>query len=190
MSILKNTAKFLFKISRTFEALAIAKDSKIFEETIKRDEFKVNMTYDNLEERIYTDNLLVSCVDFRFRCEIDRLMRDVLHVSGDYDEIALPGSSLALVEESFPDWGKTMDEVIGVLQNIHHIKRVIFLDHRDCGAYKLIKGEQSICTKEKETETHAAVFKKVRKYMQDRFPELEIYTLLIGLDGIVENIKE
>ena len=190
MSILKSAAKLLFRVSRTFEALAIAKDNKIFEETIKLDEFKVNMTYDNLEERVYTDTLLVSCVDFRFRCEIDRLMRDVLHLSGDYDEIVLPGSSLSLVEKAYPYWGKTLEEVIGILQNIHQIKRVIFLDHRDCSAYRLIKGAESVCTKELETIAHAEVFREVREIMKIRFPELQIFTLLIGLDGVVENIKE
>jgi len=161
-----------------------------FDEAMSLDRFIINLNHDDLENHRYTDTLLVTCVDFRFRGEIGKLMNDIFCLLGDYDEIALPGASLALVEGAYPHWGKTITEVVNVLKKIHHIKRVVFLDHRDCGAYKFFKGKDAVANKEVETKAHKEVFKEARKYMKNNFPELDIYTLLIGLDGIVENFKE
>ncbi len=162
-------------------------NKKIFDEAIKLDEFKVSVGKST--KRRYTDTLLISCVDFRFRREVEQLMSEFLHLEADYDEIALPGGSLSLVETKYPDWGDTIEEVIGILEGLHHIRRVIFLDHRNCGAYKLIKGKEAIATRALETETHRSVFKKTKIFMKKHFPELKVYTLLMGLDGTVENIK-
>ena len=163
------------------------RNKKLFEEAIKLDEFKVSLGKST--KRRYTNTLLVSCVDFRFRREVEQLMSEVLYLEADYDEIALPGGSLSLVETKYPDWGDTIEEVIGILQGLHHIRRVIFLDHRNCGAYKLIKGKEAIATRALETKTHRNVFKKTKTFMKKYFPELEVYTLLMDLDGTVENIK-
>ena len=90
-------------------------------------------------------------MDFRFRNEVEELMGNFLHLEGDYDEVALPGASLAIVERKYPEWGVALEEVIELLEGLHHIKRVIFLDHRDCGAYKIIKGKEATETRAKET---------------------------------------
>lgn len=161
-----------------------------FEEAMSLDRFIINLNHDDLENHRYTDTLLVTCVDFRFRGEIGKLMNDIFCLLGDYDEIALPGASLALVESSYPHWGQTISEVVDVLKKIHHIKRVIFLNHRDCGAIRYFKGKEAVANKDTETKTHKAVFKEARQYMKKHYPELAVYSLLIGLDGIVENYKE
>ena len=164
--------------------------SSRFDEVMELDSFVINLNHDDLENHRYTDTLLISCVDFRFRGEIGKIMNEILQLTGDYDEISLPGAGLALVQQTYPDWHTTMDEVISLLQKVHHIKRVVFLEHRDCAAYKVLKGEASVATKDLETATHKQVFKEVRAYMKKNFPNLIIYTLIIGLDGIVENVKE
>jgi hypothetical protein len=161
-----------------------------FDKAMESEQFFIDLNHDDLENHLYTDTLLVSCVDFRFRGENSKMMNQIFNLTGDYDEVALPGSSLALVEKSYPDWGKSLVDVMNLLKKIHRIKRVIFLDHRDCGAYRFIKGAEAVSTKEKETETHKEVFKEVRLFMKNNFPELKVYTLLIGLDGVIENIKE
>ncbi|MCT4635813.1 MAG: hypothetical protein N4A31_06220 [Rickettsiales bacterium] len=161
---------------------------KIFDEAIMLDQFQVQV--EKPTNRRYTETLLISCVDFRFRNEAEELMSNFLHLEGDYDEIAMPGASLSIVEKKYPEWSIALEEMIELLEGLHHIKRVIFLDHRDCGAYKLIKGKEATSTRARETNTHKQVFKKARKFMNEHFPELKVYTLLMGMDGLVENFKE
>lgn len=177
------------KITDYVLGLFARRDSK-FDKAMESDKFYLELYHDDLENHLYTDTLLVSCVDFRFRGETSKLMSQIFNLTGNYDEVALPGSSLALVEKSYPDWNRTLVNVMELLKKIHRIKRVIFLDHRDCGAYRFLKGIDAVSTYEKETQTHKEVFKEVRIFMKENFPELKIYTLLIGLDGIIENIKE
>ncbi len=161
---------------------------KIFDEAIKLDQFQVKVHKST--NRKYTKTLLVSCVDFRFRNEVEELMSNFLHLEGDYDEMALPGASLSIVEKKYPEWSVALEEVIELLKGLHHIKRVVFLDHRDCGAYKIMKGKKALATRELETKTHRSVFKGARKFMKEHFPELKVYTLLMGTDGLVENFKD
>lgn len=161
-----------------------------FDEVMELDRFVINLNHDDLENHRYTDTLLISCVDFRFRGEIGKIMNEILLLTGDYDEISLPGAGLALVQQTYIDWKTTMSEVISLLEKVHRIKRIIFLEHRDCAAYKVLKGEAAVATKELETAAHKQVFKEVREYMKKNFPNLVVYTLIIGLDGIVENVKD
>lgn len=63
-----------------------------FDEAIKQDKFYVK--FHKPTNRKYTETLLISCVDFRFRNEVEELMGNFLHLEGDYDEVALPGASL------------------------------------------------------------------------------------------------
>lgn len=159
-----------------------------FEEAIKKKEFKVDMSDPSLSKRHEATTLLISCVDFRLRDETEKLMRNHLNLADDYDEISIPGASLAFVTDQYPHWGKTLHDIIDLLKNLHHIKRVVFLDHRNCGAYTLLKGKDHATTKEKETFCHTQVFSETKAKMSKEFPHLEVHTLLMGLDGTVENI--
>ena len=104
--------------------------------------------------------------------------------------IHLPGASLVLINDKYTYWGKTIEDTIEILQELHNIKQIVFLDHRECGAYKILIGQEQLNTKEKETAAHAAILNKARDIIKEKFPQLKVYTFLIGLDGVVEQIYE
>lgn len=151
-------------------------------------EFKVSHKDQNLLCMHTASTLLISCVDFRLRDETFELMNDVLNLTDDYDELVLPGASLALVNDKYPHWGQSINEIIGLLKKLHSIKRVIFLDHRNCGAYRLILGQESIKNRETETKTHTKILNEACDHIHKEFPKLETHKLLMGLDGTVERI--
>lgn len=139
----------------------------------------------------HASTLLVSCIDFRLRDETDKLMEKVFKLTDQYDEVALPGATIALAPPSkkYKHWRKTLTDIINLAHNLHGIERVIFLDHRGCGAYKLMLGEDLVNTAEKETQAHEKIFKQTREIFKKEFPKIKIYTLLMGLDGTVEIFK-
>jgi hypothetical protein len=143
----------------------------------------------NLEELHKASTLVVSCVDFRLRDEVATLLNVNLGLLDDYDEIALPGASLGLDAPQYAHCQRTIHDVIDLMKDLHHIQRIILIDHRGCGAFKLIKGEDATSTRAKEYETHKAVLLQVKSQLKTKFPKLEVYTLLMGLDGVVEVIK-
>jgi hypothetical protein len=158
-----------------------------FDQRIKNDKFIVPVSKSNLKEMKEASTLLVSCVDFRLRHEIENLMRVQLQLLDDYDEVAMPGASLALIEKAHPHWKETLEDIVVLVAQLHKIKRIILLDHRDCGAYKLLIGNEYTKTGELETEIHKKTLLQAKAILEKKFPDLKVYTMLLGLDGIVEN---
>lgn len=152
--------------------------------------FSINMDKTSLASLVEASTLVISCVDFRLRYEVSQLLNTYLGLLDDYDELALPGASLAFDVPEYRHWQQTIEDVISLLQNLHKIKRIVFLDHRCCGAYNLIKGVNALNTPEKEYDTHKEVLLKAKHHLTARFPSLDIYTLLIALNGVVEVIDD
>lgn len=156
---------------------------------MKQPHFKVEVSSRKLVDLHHASTLLISCVDFRLRDEIEKFMRKDLKLLDHYDEITIPGAALAMATSQYPAWKQTIEQVITLAMKLHGIKYVILLDHRDCGAYKTILGEGTVDTKQKETDTHKKILSEAKRIIKLKFPELEVYTLLMGLDGLIENIQ-
>ena len=71
---------------------------------------------------------------------------------------------------------------------LHKIDKVIALDHRDCGAYKIILGEDFAKNRAKETAIHTKNLKELRRQINEKYPKLEVELLLMDLDGKIETI--
>jgi carbonic anhydrase len=69
---------------------------------------------------------------------------------------------------------------------LHNVHTVIVMDHRDCGAYKVILGAEHTKDPKVEKETHAAQLKKLKGMISGEYPKLKVETLLMSLDGQVE----
>ena len=90
-----------------------------------------------------TDALLLSCMDFRLMDDIERYMSG-RGLRDKYDHVVLAGASLGAITDKYPAWNKTFWEHLGIAIQLHHIHTVIVMDHRDCGAYKVILGAESL----------------------------------------------
>ena len=62
------------------------------------------------------------------------------------------------------------------------------MDHRDCGAYKVILGEDLAKDPTREKAVHATKLKELGKLIKDRYSKLDVELLLMSLDGTVEVI--
>jgi len=169
---------------------SLAKPGSSFDEKMKQNSFKIDVSNKNLSKMHEASTLLISCVDFRLRDETERLMSEQLGLLDDYDEVAMPGAALALVEAIHPHWKQTAEDIVGILEKLHHIKRIILLDHRECGAFKLVKGHDHTKSAELETAEHKKVMSEAKASLQKQFPHIKVYTMLMGLDGTVENFNE
>lgn len=181
---------FLALFSVTFIGVSsYAKSKPSFEEIIKKDKFYIQMSHSNLAEDHTASTLVLSCVDFRFQDEEKMLLETILGLSDDYDEISLPGASLVLADHKFSSWKKTVEEIVPILEKLHGVHRIILLDHRHCGAYSLILGKDHLSTPESELKAHQNIMKNVQKKLKKKFPKMDVYCLLMGLDGTVENLS-
>jgi carbonic anhydrase len=134
-----------------------------------------------------TDALLLSCMDFRLIDETERYMAG-RGLRKKYDHIILAGASLGALTEKYPAWGKTFWEHLEVAIQLHKIHKVFVMDHRDCGAYKVILVEDLTKDPAKEKAVHASKLTQLAKLIKDKYPKLEVELLLMSLDGKVEVI--
>lgn len=135
-----------------------------------------------------TEALLLSCMDFRLVDETERYMTG-RGLRDKYDHVILAGASLGALTDKYPAWNQTFWEHLGVAIQLHHIQKVMVLDHRDCGAYKVVLGEDFSKDRAKETAIHAEKLRALRKQIIAKHPKLEVELLLMGLDGKVEKIS-
>lgn len=134
-----------------------------------------------------TDALLLSCMDYRLVDETEAFMAG-RGMKNKYDHIVLAGASLGAITSKFPAWNQAFWEHLDVAISLHHIHKVIILDHRDCGAYKVVLGEDFGKLPEKETQVHAETLMALRKQILAKYPQLEVETFLMALDGSVQQV--
>ena len=142
-----------------------------------------------LEDKNEASTLLLSCMDHRLvDATVDYV--DNIGLEGDYDHIALAGASLGVLNDKYPEWGKTFWEHVETAKKLHHIKKIIVLDHRDCGAYKEFLGEDLVENPEREMMVHAEYMRKLGKIIKKRHTDLEVELLLMALDGSVKRVED
>ena len=134
-----------------------------------------------------TDALLLTCMDYRLIDDVERYMNG-RGLRDRYDHIILAGASLGAVTDKFPAWNQTFWEHLDIAIQLHKINSVIILDHRDCGAYKVILGPEHAQEAKLELDTHATQLRKLKGIVQEKHPPLKVETLLMDLQGKVETV--
>jgi carbonic anhydrase len=134
-----------------------------------------------------TDALLLNCIDYRLTGATTHYM-DQAGMAGKYDQVVLAGAALGAHNKKFPDWGRTFWDHVQIAIDLHHIHQVIVIDHRDCGAYKVILGEDLARDPKREFEVHARVMRALRAEIAHRHPKLQVQLGLMALDGKVETV--
>ena len=90
-----------------------------------------------------------------------------------------------LQQKSFKNGIKLWDNIDTSIK-LHQIKKLIVINHRDCGAAKIINGKKEFST-ENETKIHKNSFKKIKKIFKKKYPKLKIELKLISLNKKIEN---
>lgn len=70
--------------------------------------------------------------------------------------------------------------------SLHHIKRVVGVTHRDCGAAKLAFGEAAVSKRESETDSHSEALATFRDMVKKRHPKLSVITGIMDVNGKVD----
>lgn len=131
--------------------------------------------------------LVITCMDYRLVDEAARYLEG-RGLTNRYDLVILAGASLAAVTDAFPAWNKTFWEHVGVAIDLHKVKKLIVIDHRDCGAYKVVFKQDFGKDPAADLAKHREVMQKMAGEAKRRHPTLELELLLMSLDGKVETI--
>jgi len=126
--------------------------------------------------------MILACIDPRLQ-EPVHAYAEKRHLIGQYSQFVIAGAAIGVVSPKFADWHKAFWDNLAVSIELHDIKSIIAIDHRDCGAAKIAYGEAKVADPGVETETHKAAMAEFRKQVGERQPKLKVETLLMALDG-------
>ncbi|MBM3596918.1 MAG: hypothetical protein FJX35_01790 [Alphaproteobacteria bacterium] len=131
--------------------------------------------------------MLVSCIDPRFVAEVHTYMGG-RGMKGQYSQFVIAGGPAAIAAPAFADWHKAFWDNLAATIQLHNIKKVVGLTHRDCGAVKIAYGEAAVSDPAKETAKHKEILANFRTQVGQRQPKLGVETGIMALGGAVEMI--
>lgn len=139
------------------------------------------------------DALLLSCMDYRLIDDTAQYMKDKRQLLGKYDYVILAGASLGVNNRTYRNWGRTFWQHLDTAIALHSIHEVIVIDHRNCGAYKLLLGKDfppdpTEAQRKEETRVHKRQLDRLATAIHRKYRYLDIATGLMNLDGSVEDI--
>jgi len=131
------------------------------------------------------DAMLLTCIDPRFPEPTIKYMEG-RHMQGKYSQFSFAGASIGVVAPAFKTWAPAFWDNLAASIQLHHIPKVIAMNHRDCGAAKIAYGEAKVANAKIETETHKSALMEFRKQVAEKQPKLKVELGLMALDGKVE----
>lgn len=139
---------------------------------------KIPFKYKNVHS---CEAVVLCCIDFRFWRETLEFAEKELGLK-DFDFPSLPGAAKAINEGS--------DLALGCVKvpcDLHHAKKIVIVNHSDCGAY----GGSSKFNGDSEAEQkfHEEELQKAKAKILEIYPEKEVILVYAKLVDEGENIE-
>ncbi len=131
--------------------------------------------------------MVLSCIDPRFQPIVYNYLRKK-KLSGKYSSFTIAGSAVGVTANKFKRWHKIFWDNFETSVKLHNIKKLIVINHRDCGVAKIINGKK-VFSDINETKVHKNSFKKIKKIFRKKYPKLSIELKIISLNSKVETFK-
>ena len=131
------------------------------------------------------DAMLMKCIDPRFTTFTWSYMSDQ-GLKNNYSQFNIAGGPIGIVAPVFADWRKTYWDNLKITYDLHEVKRVVAITHRDCGAAVVAYGDRIKTDKAFETKTHADALHQFRDEVVKRYPDLKVELGIMDLNGAVE----
>ena len=129
--------------------------------------------------------MLLTCIDPRFPQPTINYMKSRKMV-GKYSQFTFAGAAIGVVAPAFKTWAPAFWDNLAASMQLHHIPKVIAMNHRDCGAAKIAYGADAVKDAATETATHKAALMEFKKQVAERQPSLKVELGLMAVNGKVE----
>ncbi len=129
--------------------------------------------------------MLLTCIDPRFVTPVNAWMA-TRGLKDQFSQFAIAGSAVGVVAPAFATWHAAFWDNLAASIQLHKIKRVVVVNHRDCGAAAIAYGADAIATPAAETNLHRTVFATFKSELAKRQPSMGVEGGLMALDGTVE----
>ncbi|MBM3645391.1 MAG: hypothetical protein FJX02_13760 [Alphaproteobacteria bacterium] len=129
--------------------------------------------------------MLVNCIDPRFTTSswawmAGRGFKDL------YSQFTIAGGPIGVVSPRFQDWHGAFWDNLAITVQLHSVKRVVGLTHRDCGAAALAFPNSAKGDRAMENLDHAGALRVFAAAVRTRQPALRVDLGIMALDGSVD----
>jgi carbonic anhydrase len=132
--------------------------------------------------------LVLSCIDYRV-LEAERYFLSLQNLGNLYDLTALAGASLALSGVPHQSDAMAFWDQLDISYRLHHIKKVIILDHQDCAAFAYKINPQLSDDPKLELQTHQESMSRAYWAIRDKYPDLNIELYFVSLNAEVKSLE-
>ena len=131
--------------------------------------------------------MVLSCIDPRFQPIVYNYLKKK-KLTGKYSTFTIAGAAIGVTANKFKRWHKVFWENFDTSVKLHNIKKLIVINHRDCGAAKIVNGKKEFSSIN-ETKVHKTSFQKLKKIFKKKYPKFKIELILISLNKKIQNFK-
>lgn len=124
-----------------------------------------------------TQNLVISCIDYRFRARTAAWIKDNFNDTADL--VAVAGASKAITDEKSREY---ILSLIDIGRKLHGVTTVHVLDHVDCGAYG---GSSQHNGEAEEIDFHFGEVNRAVEVLKEKHPDLEVKGYLMNFDEVL-----
>ena len=128
--------------------------------------------------------MVLSCIDPRFQPIIFNYLKKK-KLLGKYSSFTIAGSAIGVTALKYKNWHRTFWDNIDTSIKLHKIKKLIVINHQDCGAAKMMNSKKFF-NNIIETEIHKKSFMLIKNKFKKKYPSLSIETILISLNKKVK----
>jgi hypothetical protein len=131
--------------------------------------------------------MLVKCIDPRFTTNTWAYMA-TRGWQNLYSQFNIAGGPIGVVAPAFAKWHETYWDNLGISVQLHNVKRVVGMTHRDCGAAAVAYGDRIKTDKAYETEMNVMALRQFRTEVLKRQPQVRVELGIMELSGAVQPV--
>lgn len=131
--------------------------------------------------------MLMKCIDPRFTTDTWKYMTG-RGWQNKYSQFNIAGGPIAAVAPVFQEWRAAWEANLDISVQLHNVKRLIGIAHRDCGAAAVAYGYRIKTDRAFETEMLTQALRAFREQANKRQPQLIVELGIMELNGTVETV--
>ena len=131
--------------------------------------------------------MVLSCMDPRFQPLVYNYLKKK-KLTGKDSAFTIAGSAIGVTHNKFKKWHSVFLENLSTSIKLHRIKKLIVINHTDCGAAKIVNGKKEF-NSINENKIHILSFNKLKKIIKKKFPKLKIDLNLMSINRKIKKFK-
>ena len=129
--------------------------------------------------------MVLTCMDPRFQPLVYEYLKK-RKLNGKYSSFTIAGGAVGVTHKKFKRWHLAFIENLATSIKIHKIKKLIVINHKDCGAAKIAEPKEF---RVDEVKIHKSAFEKLKVVLKRKFPKIKLEFKLMSLNKKIQSLN-